>query len=109
MCKTESYGKNISFKPKDTIILYFENVNSLPKTKSSFHSDKIISLKHVWPKLNVDLITLVETHVNPSLIPSKDYIHSTIFRNYPATSILSNNVNEVIGRRKKGRVMAEVK
>ena len=88
----------MSSKSEGKIILCFENFNGLPTTKSGCHSDKISSLRHVWSKLNADVIALVETQINTSLLPNKESIHTTMFRNNPATSILSNNTNEIIGK-----------
>ena len=54
-------------------------------------------------------MSLVETQINLSLLPSKDSLYTALFRHQPATYILSNNTNELIGRRKKGGSMIAVK
>ena len=63
----------------------------------------------MWSKLEVDFISLVETQINPLLLSFKESLHTAMFRNQPATSILSNNTNELIGRRQQGGVMLAVK
>ena len=61
LCKIETYGNKLSSKSEDIVMLYSENFNSLPKTKSGFHLDKSSSLRHVWSKLKADFISLVES------------------------------------------------
>ena len=67
------------------IRLYFENVNGLPTSKSGYHFEKVNKLRHLWLKLNVDFMSLVETHINPSLLNEKDSLYATMFKNQPAT------------------------
>ena len=79
--------------------MHFENLSSLPTVKTGFHSDKLDRIHHLCTKLNVELISLVETQSNPSLISSKDSLHTIMLKNKPYASILSNNQNELIGKR----------
>ena len=53
-------------------------------------------------KLEVFVISLAGTQINPSLLPSKDYLRIVLFQHQPATSILSNTSNELISRRQHG-------
>ena len=99
MCKTKWHGKQLACKQDDTIIFQFENVNGLPTSKSVSHSDKVSSLKNIWSKLNTDFESPVENYVNPSLFPNKDSLRAAIFQNHAASSMLSNNVDELIGKR----------
>ena len=57
----------------------------------------------------MDFIPLVETQINQSLIPNKDSLHVAIFLNHPAASMLSNNANELVGRRQQGEVITAAK
>ena len=57
----------------------------------------------------MNLISLVETQINPSTRSCKDSLYVAIFRNEPSTQILINNVNELIGRRQQGGVMTLAK
>ena len=43
------------------------------------------------------------------LLPKKDSLNTAMFQHYVATSILSNNTNELIGARQQGGVMTIVK
>ena len=109
ICKIKCIAIKLLCKPNDTIRLYFENANGLPTSKSGCHSEKVSHLRQIWSKLNVDFTPLVKTQINPSLIPNKESSHATVFQNYADTSILSNNTNELIGRRQQGIVMTIVK
>ena len=84
-------------------------MNGLPASKSGCHSDKVNVIRHAWSKLNAYFISLLETQINPSLITNKDSLHATMFKKQPATLILRNNENELIGRRQKSGVMVVVK
>ena len=61
MCETKRVGNQLECRLDDTIMLYFENVNGLLISKCGFHSEKVSSLRHIWSKLNVDIIPLVDT------------------------------------------------
>ena len=71
--------------------------------------DKVKKVWHSLSKLVVDFISLAETQINLSLLPIKDSLHTALFQHQPATSMLSNNSNELIGRRQQGRAMIDVR
>ena len=52
---------------------------------------------------------LVEIQTNPLILSSKDSLHISLFYHQPATSTLSNNSNELIGRRQQGGSMLVVR
>ena len=85
----------------------FEKVNGLPTSKFGCSLDKVIQLRHIWSKLNADLMSLVETHINKKLFLYTDPIHKIMLRNQLATSMLSDNENELIGRRQQGGAITE--
>ena len=93
------HGNQLSLKPRDTLRLYFENVKGLPTNNSGCKSDKVKKLRHLWSKLEIDVVSLVETQINPSLLTHKDSLHYALFRHQPASSIHNNNSNELIGKR----------
>ena len=64
--------------------------------------------RHLWTKFNACLILLVETQIKPALTSNKDSLHTTMFKNKPATTILSNNKNELAGKIQQGCVIAVV-
>ena len=51
-------------------------------------------------KTHFILFELIETQINLSLLPNKESLHTTMFLNHLATSILSNDANELSGRMK---------
>ena len=73
LCKTVIYGNQLSLNPIDTLSLYFENVNGLPTYKNGFKSDKVKRLRHVWSKLETDVMSLAETQINTSILPKKRF------------------------------------
>ena len=87
------------------IRLHFQNFNCLPISISGFRPDNVISLKHIWLKTNAYVTSLVETQINPSLLPIKDSLQVAIFQHHEAKSTLSNTANKLIGRRKQVEVM----
>ena len=72
---------------RDTLRLYFENVNGLPNNSSGYKSDKVKKLRHLWSKLETDVVSLVETQIKPSLLSHKDSLHYALFCNQPASFI----------------------
>ena len=80
-------------------MLYFENTNGLPTSKSGCHSKKINRLRHLYSKLNAEFTSQVETQINPPLLTNKDSFHAKMFKNQPATSTLSDNKNELSSKR----------
>ena len=61
---------------------------------------KVSGLRHAWSKINEYFKSLLETQINLSLLPNKESLHTTMFLNHLATSILSNDANELSGRMK---------
>ena len=106
--KVKTFRNQPISKPNDMVRLCFENVNRLSTSKSGSRSDKFSRLRHIWSKLNVNVASLVETQINPSFLPTKHYLCAIIFRSHSA-SILSNNANELAGRRKQGSAMLVAK
>ena len=109
MCKIKTHGNDLALKLDDVIRMCFENSNGLPTSKSVCHSDKVNTIRLLWKKLNADSISLVETQIKPSFLTNKDSLHTTMFKNQPVTSMISNNKNELTGRRQQGGVMVAVK
>ena len=87
----------------------FENVNGLPASKSGWNSDKVSRLRHVWSKINADIMSLVETKINQSLLPNTDSLYAIMFLNDRAMSTISTNANELIGKMQQGEVTTSVK
>ena len=77
---------SIKLHPNQMMRLGFilKKFNGLPTSKPGCHSDKVSELIHVWSKLNADFTSLVETQINPSLLPNKDSLHATMFLNQRA-------------------------
>ena len=109
MCKIPIHGNLLSLKPRDTLRLYFENVNGLPTNNSGCKSDKVKKLRHLWSKLETDVASLAETQINSSLLTHKDSLHCALFRHQPASSIHNNNSNELIGKRQQGGIMMAIR
>ena len=80
VCKIKTIGNQLMPKLDDVIRLYVENVRGLPTSKSVCNSDKVDGLRHSWSKLNACFMTLLETHINPSLLTNKDSLHVIFFR-----------------------------
>ena len=109
LCKIPVHGNNLSLKPRDTLRVYFENVNGFPNKSFDYNSCKVKKLRHLWSKLETDVVSLVETQINPSLLHQKDSLHHALFRHKPASSIHNNNSNELIGKRQQGGVMLAIR
>ena len=63
----------------------------------------------MWSELETDVVSLSETQINPSLLAHKDSLHYDMFRHQPASSIHSNNSNELIGKRQHGGIMISIR
>ena len=109
LCKIPIHGNLLSLKPKDTLRLYFENVNGLPTNNSGCKSDKVKKLRHLWSKLETDVVSLAETQIKPSLLTHEDSLHYALFRHQPASSIHNNNSKELIGKRQQGGIMMAIR
>ena len=103
------YGNNLSLKPSNTLRAYFENVNGFPYGSTGYNSHKVKKLRHLWSKLDTDVVSLVETQINPSLLRNKDSLHRALFRHQPASSIHTNDSNELISKRQQGGVMMAIR
>ena len=107
MCKIVIHGNQHSLKPIDALRLCFENLNGLPTSKNGCKPDKVKKLRYLWLKPETDIASLAETQTNPSILSSKDSLHTALLRHQSATSMLSNNSNEFIGKRQQsGSILA---
>ena len=66
--KIPVHGNHLSLKSSDALRAHFENVNGFPTQSSGYNSDKVKKLRHLWSKLETDVVSLVETQINPSLL-----------------------------------------
>ena len=80
ICKIKCIGNQLVCIPCNKLRIHFKNANGLPTSKSGCNSDKVSILRHVWSKLNVDFMSLVETQISPLLLPNKDSLHTSMFQ-----------------------------
>ena len=86
-------------KKEDSFCLIFENVNGLPPWKYK-------RLQHMIARFQIDAISLVETQINPALLPYAFSIRNKLFKDKESATTLSHNRQEHIGMRQQGGVFA---
>ena len=99
LSKIPAHDNKLSLKPSNTFRTYFKNVNGFPTRSAGFNSHKVMKLRHLRLKLDIDAVSLVETQINPSLLHNKDSLYRALFRHQPASSIHNNNSNDLISKR----------
>jgi len=70
---------------------------------------KYKKLPYLWRRLNVDLISLVETQAQPALLDATCNMPSTLFAHETHVTKLSNNSNELINKHQQGGLMSSVR
>ena len=81
----------------------FENVNGLPPDMGYCASSwKCNRLHHMISRFQVDAISLVETQINPTLLPCAFSIRKKLFKEKELATILSHNRKEHIGMKQQG-------
>ena len=109
LCKLPVCGNNVSLKSSNTIRLHFENVNGLSQVCNGCQSQKVTKLRRLWSKLDADVVSLVETQINPSFPSNNQSLHYALFRNQLASYIHNNNSNELINHRQQGGVLVVIR
>ena len=105
-----TFGSPVSSKPPSSIRLYFENVNGLSTDVKSWKRNwKCKKLPYLWRRLNVDLMSLVETQAQPALLDATCNTPSTLFAHETHVTKLSNNSNELINKHQQGGLMSSVR
>ena len=95
-----TYGSRLALKLNNTFRLYYENINSFSIDKKSWKfSYKYKYLKYLWRILDIDIISIVETQVNPLLLDSSYNLPETLFQSDSFTANLTNNERELIRRK----------
>ena len=105
-----TFGSSLSIKDKNTVRVYFKNVNGLNITRKVWKfTYKYRRLRKLWSCLQVDLINVVETKINPSLLAQQQEFKDNLFWSEIHHTIFSNNSNELIGVRQQGGVLFSVR
>ena len=85
----------------------FDNVNGYNVISSTLKSScKHRRLRQLWRKCEVDLIRLVEPHVNLELLPRGKCVKENIFRSDINKKNLTSNTKELIDARQQWRVIS---
>lgn len=105
----KAYGNKLTMKKEDNFRLIFENVDGLPPDMGYCSSSwKYKRLQHMIARFQIDAISLVETQINPALLPCTCSIRNKLFKHKESVTILSHNKQEHIGMRQQGGVFAGV-
>ena len=106
----QTIGNALKVKSDGSVRLYFENVNGLsPELGYSKTSWKYGRLRHIFHRLQVDVLSLVETQLNLDLTTKTFSLRNKLFQNRTATvSIASHNTYELLGKRQQGGVLTGV-
>ena len=105
----KTYGNKLTMKKEDSFRLIFENVNGLPPDMGYCSSSwKYKRLQHMIARFQIDAISLVETQINPALLPHTFSIRKKLFNDKESATILSHNRQEHIGMRQQGGVFTGV-
>ena len=72
-------------------------------------SYKYRRLRRLWTRLEVDLINLIETKINPSLLSRVSDFKDNLFRSSIHHTIFANNSNEHLGVRQQGGVLSSAR
>ena len=103
------HSNNLSLKSSNNIRLCFENVNGLSQVCNGCQSHKVKKLRRLWSKLDADIMSLVETQINPSFPSYDQSLHHILFRNQLASYIHNNNSNKLLNNRQQGRAMVAIR
>ena len=96
----KTHGNKLTMKKEDSFRLIFENVNGLPPDVGyCLLSWKYKRLQHMIARFQIDAISLVETQINPALLPCTFSIRNKLFKDKESVTILSHNKLEHIGMR----------
>ena len=105
----KTHGNKLTMKKEDSFRLIFENVNGLPPDMGYCSSSwKYKRLQHMIARFQIDAISLVETQINPALLPHAFSIRNKLFKDNESATILSHNRQEHTGMRQQGGVFAGV-
>ena len=105
----KTHGSKLTMKKEDSFRLIFENVNGLPPDMGCCSSSwKYERLQHMIARFQIDAISLVETQINPALLPYAFSIRNKLFKDKESATILSHNRQEHIGMRQQGGVFTGV-
>ena len=87
----------MSLKSPNTIRIYAENTNGLPNNPKLWRrSKKYTKLNYLFHCLQVDIVSLVETQINPVLLDATYNIPDRILASELHTYIINNNSIELI-------------
>ena len=105
----QTIGNALKVKSDGSVRLYFDNVNGLsPDLGYSKISWKYGCLRHVFHRLQVDVIILVETQLNLDLTTKTFSLRDKLFQKRTAVSIASHNKHELLGKRQQGGVFTGI-
>jgi len=80
--------------------IFVENANGLPSSLPHIKvSKKYHKLNYLFHKLDIDIVSLMETQINPELLDCNINITDKIMATDLLVSSLDNSVNELIGAR----------
>ena len=80
--------------------VFYKNVNGLSTNHKSWRfSYKFRMLRRLWNVLDPDLISIIETQLNPDLLNFSYNIPESLFQLDLYIARLSNNSRELIGKR----------
>ena len=100
----------ITFKLPNIIRLYSENVNLLNSNlKEGKYYYKYRCMRYIFKYLDLDLIFLIETQVNPLLLDKTYDILNNILSSGLSSHVMSNNSRELIRRRQQGGVFISIR
>jgi len=66
-------------------------------------------LKYIWKVLNINIISLVETQINKTLLDQTQDMSNNLFRGSNHFTIFSSNQNKLIGKWIQGRILTTIK
>ena len=105
-----TFGSSLSTKDENIVRVYLENVNGLNITSKAWKlTYKYRRLQKLWSCLQVDLINLVETKINPLLLAWQQEFKDNLFQLEIHHTIFSINSNKLIGVRQQGGVLSSAR
>ena len=98
------------FKSTNCFRVYYENVNEFSISVYNWQSNfKYQKLRKIWKALDIDIISIIETQLNPLLLDHNYNIPSTLFCNEVSIACLSNNRIELIEQRQQYSILTAVR
>ena len=98
--KIPTYSSKLTPKSPNVVQIFAENINDLPSSLPHIKvSKKYHKLNHLFLKLDVEIVSLIEIQINPELLDHNINIADKIIAMDLSVSSLDNNINELIGAR----------